>query len=50
MVFIAPKLIGGAGAKTWFEGKGASSMIASVKFKAVDYRQIGEDMLVEGYL
>jgi len=50
MVFIAPKLIGGAGAKTWFEGKGASSMIASVKLKAVDYRQIGEDMLVEGYL
>jgi diaminohydroxyphosphoribosylaminopyrimidine deaminase/5-amino-6-(5-phosphoribosylamino)uracil reductase len=50
MLFIAPKLIGGNKAKTWFEGKGANAILSCIKLKKVNSRQIGEDVLAEGYL
>lgn len=50
MVFIAPKIIGGRDAKTLVEGEGIPVMKDAIKLKKVNFRKIGEDILVEGYL
>lgn len=49
MFFIAPKIIGGRGAKTSVEGDGISSMSDAIKLKDMTVKKIGDDLLVEGY-
>lgn len=48
--YIAPKLVGGATAKTPIGGKGFEKMEAARKLKDVQIEQLGEDILVTGYL
>lgn len=50
VAFIAPKLIGGAKAKTWYEGIGIENMKRSMNLKDLIYWISGKDILVEGYL
>ena len=50
VAFIAPKLVGGAGAPSPVEGRGVDSIGSAVLLKDVVWEQIGEDMMVEGYV
>ena len=45
--YIAPKLLGGAGAKSPIEGSGISKMSEAVMLKNTRVTQIGEDFLIE---
>lgn len=49
-MFIAPRIVGGKDALTPVEGTGISLMSEATELKNVDYRQIGKDLLIEGYL
>ena len=46
--YMAPKLFGGAKAKTPVEGSGCADPDEAVKIKEIKIRQIGEDYLMEG--
>lgn len=46
--FIAPKLIGGADAKTPVEGLGFSKMAHAMKLHDIRVERLGEDVLVKG--
>lgn len=46
-IFIAPKIIGGNGAKGVFGGDGIAKMKDAVKLKRVKERKTGEDILLE---
>lgn len=46
--YMAPKLFGGAKAKTPVEGSGCADPNEAVKIKEIKIRQIGEDYLMEG--
>jgi diaminohydroxyphosphoribosylaminopyrimidine deaminase/5-amino-6-(5-phosphoribosylamino)uracil reductase len=48
--FIAPKIIGGAVAPSPVGGKGLSSMEDAIVIKNWNYRKIGTDILIEGYI
>lgn len=50
MVFIAPKLVGGCGAKTFMEGAGLNSIGLALPVKNMAFRRSGPDILVEGRL
>ncbi|MGI5907098.1 MAG: bifunctional diaminohydroxyphosphoribosylaminopyrimidine deaminase/5-amino-6-(5-phosphoribosylamino)uracil reductase RibD [Christensenellales bacterium] len=50
MVFVAPKLVGGAGAKTPVEGPGVTRMDDALRLRDVAVRRFGDDILVEGYI
>jgi diaminohydroxyphosphoribosylaminopyrimidine deaminase/5-amino-6-(5-phosphoribosylamino)uracil reductase len=50
MVFVAPKLVGGAGAKTPVEGPGVTRMDDALRLRDVAVRRFGDDILVEGYV
>jgi diaminohydroxyphosphoribosylaminopyrimidine deaminase/5-amino-6-(5-phosphoribosylamino)uracil reductase len=47
--FIAPKIFGGAEAKTPVEGKGVAKPSAAIRLKDVFHQMVGEDLLIEGY-
>ncbi|MEZ0374332.1 MAG: bifunctional diaminohydroxyphosphoribosylaminopyrimidine deaminase/5-amino-6-(5-phosphoribosylamino)uracil reductase RibD [Candidatus Sericytochromatia bacterium] len=47
---VAPKLIGGADAKTPVEGEGATIVSEAFGLKRMSARPLGEDLLIEGYL
>ena len=47
-LFLSPRLIGGAGARSFFEGTGFRTLGGSLLLKDTDIRRIGEDMLVTG--
>ncbi|MBI5152342.1 bifunctional diaminohydroxyphosphoribosylaminopyrimidine deaminase/5-amino-6-(5-phosphoribosylamino)uracil reductase RibD [Candidatus Peregrinibacteria bacterium] len=47
---IAPKLIGGARAKTPFSGKGIGEIKSALILKNVEFIQIGCDMVIDGLL
>lgn len=47
---IAPKIIGGADAKTPVEGAGATIMSEAIQIKRMTSRSLGADILLEGYL
>ena len=47
---MAPKLIGGADAKTPVEGDGATIISEAIALKRMSSRALGEDLLIEGYL
>jgi diaminohydroxyphosphoribosylaminopyrimidine deaminase/5-amino-6-(5-phosphoribosylamino)uracil reductase len=48
--FIAPKIIGGAGAPSPVGGKGLSSMEDAIGVNDWKYRKIGDDIMIEGYI
>lgn len=48
VAFVAPKLIGGAQAKTPVEGEGFARMAEAVKLGQVRTQQLGEDILIGG--
>lgn len=50
IVFIAPKIIGGAEAITPVEGMGVSCLVNAVKLENLKTIQSGQDIMVEGYL
>lgn len=49
-VYIAPKLIGGENSKTPIGGKGIELLKDAINVKELTYRNIGNDILLEGYL
>jgi len=49
MSFIAPKIIGGASARTPVGGPGTPLMDDAAVLKDVTVRRFGDDILVEGY-
>ncbi len=49
MAFIAPKLVGGDGPTPW-DGPGCESLGAAPALSDVEWRQVGDDLLVTGYL
>jgi diaminohydroxyphosphoribosylaminopyrimidine deaminase/5-amino-6-(5-phosphoribosylamino)uracil reductase len=50
MTFIAPKIIGGKSARTPVEGNGFDKVDDAVTLLRVSYENIGEDILVTGYV
>lgn len=50
MFFIAPKIIGGRDAVTPVEGQGIALMDDAIELDNLAVRQVGEDILVEGYV
>ena len=49
-VFIAPKLVGGAGAKTPVGGKGMLRMAEALPLEEVECMRVGNDILVHGLI
>ncbi|MFH1723921.1 MAG: bifunctional diaminohydroxyphosphoribosylaminopyrimidine deaminase/5-amino-6-(5-phosphoribosylamino)uracil reductase RibD [Elusimicrobiota bacterium] len=47
-LFMAPRLIGGAAARTFFEGRGFRTLDASPRLAEIDVRRVGPDLLVTG--
>ena len=47
--FIAPAIIGGAGAPSPVEGQGADLLSETFKLRDVSVDQVGDDLLVKGY-
>lgn len=48
--YIAPKLIGGTGAKTPIEGAGLELMASAVPLTHLTVTALGDDILIEGYI
>lgn len=48
--YIAPKILGGEKSKSSIAGTGFSRLNDAVKLKNINYRTIGEDLVVEGYV
>ncbi|MCX6247280.1 MAG: bifunctional diaminohydroxyphosphoribosylaminopyrimidine deaminase/5-amino-6-(5-phosphoribosylamino)uracil reductase RibD [Bacteroidetes bacterium] len=48
--FVAPKIIGGAGAPSPVGGRGLSSMEDAIGLEEFHFRKIGSDLLIEGYI
>ena len=44
--FVAPKIVGGADAKTPVEGRGVDRMADALPFRLREMRQVGEDVLL----
>lgn len=49
MTFIAPKLVGGRTAPTSFGGEGIGLMDEAVQLTNVSFRQVGQDLRIDGY-
>ena len=47
--FIAPKLVGGGTAPTSFGGEGIAFMDQAVQLTNVSFRQVGQDLRIDGY-
>jgi len=48
IVFVAPKIFGGRGAKTAVEGKGVAKVVEALPIKYTQSFPIGEDIVIEG--
>lgn len=48
--FIAPKIIGGKGAKTSIGGIGKASMEEAILIKNIEIHNFGTDIMIEGYI
>lgn len=48
--FIAPKIIGGSDAKTAIGGKGIAHMKDAMNLNNIEIKQMGHDIVMEGYL
>ncbi|MCL2861251.1 MAG: bifunctional diaminohydroxyphosphoribosylaminopyrimidine deaminase/5-amino-6-(5-phosphoribosylamino)uracil reductase RibD [Firmicutes bacterium] len=49
ITFIAPKLVGGHSAKTFFEGVGFEKISESIKLCHTHFEKIGDDIMIESY-
>ncbi|RKD24379.1 riboflavin biosynthesis protein RibD [Ammoniphilus oxalaticus] len=49
VTFIAPKLVGGEDAPTSFGGEGVMEMGEAVLLKNMKFRQVGDDLRIDGY-
>ncbi|MFL0247191.1 bifunctional diaminohydroxyphosphoribosylaminopyrimidine deaminase/5-amino-6-(5-phosphoribosylamino)uracil reductase RibD [Candidatus Clostridium stratigraminis] len=49
-IFIAPKILGGEGAKTPVGGEGIALMKDAIELKDIDIHQFGKDIMIEGYV
>lgn len=45
--FLAPKLLGGRKAKTPIDGEGIEKVADAIKLRNLEYRKIGEDLMIE---
>lgn len=50
IVFVAPIIIGGKGARTAVGGSGVDKVIDSLRLKRIAVEQFGEDVMVSGYV
>jgi diaminohydroxyphosphoribosylaminopyrimidine deaminase/5-amino-6-(5-phosphoribosylamino)uracil reductase len=50
LFFYAPKIIGGAHARSMVGGKGVHRISDAISLADVHYKKIGKDILVEGYI
>ena len=50
MVYVAPLLIGGKEAKTFFEGRGFEGLKDALKLEKMEVGNLGEDVLIRGRL
>ncbi len=50
LFFYAPKIIGGAHARSMVGGKGVPRISDAISLTDVHYRKLGKDILVEGYI
>ena len=50
LFFYAPKIIGGAHARSMVGGKGVPRISDAISLADVHYKKIGKDILVEGYI
>jgi diaminohydroxyphosphoribosylaminopyrimidine deaminase/5-amino-6-(5-phosphoribosylamino)uracil reductase len=50
VLFVAPKIIGGAGAPGPYGGVGSDSLSDSVELEELVARNLGEDLMIEGYV
>ena len=50
VAFIAPKLIGGADAKTPVEGQGIDAMSQAIRLRDMEACKVGEDVMIQGIL
>jgi len=48
IVFVAPKIFGGRGAKTAVEGKGIEKVLEALPIEYTQFLRIGEDIVIEG--
>ena len=48
--FIAPKIVGGANAKSPIEGKGVEKMMEAYNLRNLEIQKIGNDIMLTGYL
>jgi diaminohydroxyphosphoribosylaminopyrimidine deaminase/5-amino-6-(5-phosphoribosylamino)uracil reductase len=48
LAFVAPKIVGGAAAKTPVAGSGRELMAQALSLTEVQWQQIGEDLLIRG--
>jgi len=49
LIFVAPKIIGGRGAKTPVEGAGVETIAEAMSVQGMSVRRIGSDIAIEGY-
>lgn len=49
VAFIAPKIVGGAGAPTPVEGEGVADLASAITLVDVTWERLGGDLLVRGY-
>jgi diaminohydroxyphosphoribosylaminopyrimidine deaminase/5-amino-6-(5-phosphoribosylamino)uracil reductase len=47
VVYLAPKLIGGAGAPTVLGGRGFAPIASAVRLRVREFDRVGEDLKVE---
>jgi len=50
IIFIAPKIIGGCDALTFYEGKGSRNIKDALLLKNTVYKNLGNDLAIEGYI
>ncbi|MFC2069000.1 bifunctional diaminohydroxyphosphoribosylaminopyrimidine deaminase/5-amino-6-(5-phosphoribosylamino)uracil reductase RibD [Chloroflexota bacterium] len=50
IIFIAPIIIGGEGAKVAVGGKGVDKVVDSVRLKRTSIERFGEDLMISGYV
>lgn len=50
VLFYAPRLLGGAEGVSLFAGRGLRTIEASLPVRIANFRRIGDDLVVEGYL
>ncbi|MDH7499778.1 MAG: bifunctional diaminohydroxyphosphoribosylaminopyrimidine deaminase/5-amino-6-(5-phosphoribosylamino)uracil reductase RibD [candidate division NC10 bacterium] len=50
ILFLSPRLIGGASAPSWIGGKGIERLEGCWSLKNISLERVGDDIMIEGYL